>query len=97
MRSGGYSEATLLHFAFDHLASAKSLFERSPSCFDSTATLSCRGIELILEAILLHRNNEFPFTHGNVINTSGMKLAIVAHGTTSSIASSSDAGRRRGT
>jgi HEPN domain-containing protein len=62
-RADGYSERDLLHFAYDHLASAKVLFERSPSCHDSAAALSHLGIELLLKALLLLHRDEFPATH----------------------------------
>jgi len=62
-RADGYSEKELLHFAYDHLASATVLFERSPSCYDSAATLSHLAIELLLKALLLHHRGHFPATH----------------------------------
>jgi HEPN domain-containing protein len=62
-RAEGYSEKDLLHFAYDHLASAQVLFERSPECYDSAAGLGHLGIELLLKALLLQRADEFPATH----------------------------------
>ena len=62
-REDGYSEKDLLHFAYDHLASAQVLFERSPSCYDSAGCLGHLGIELLLKALLLHRTDEFPAMH----------------------------------
>ncbi len=62
-RADGYSEEDLLNFAHDHLASAKVLFERSPSCYDSAACLGHLCIELLLKALLLHRTDRFPATH----------------------------------
>jgi HEPN domain-containing protein len=62
-RADGYSEAELLRFAYDHLASAEVLFERSPSCYDSAGCLAHASVELILKAALLHFDNGFPAIH----------------------------------
>lgn len=59
----GYSPADLLHFGRDHFASAKILWERSFECYDSAAHLSHLGVELLLKALLLHRQGSFPATH----------------------------------
>jgi len=78
-RQNGFSETELLHWAIDHLASAKILFEANPRCFDSAGYLSHLGIELILKAILLNGRNEFPNEHSlvelsNSIETYGAKF-----------------------
>lgn len=62
-RADGYTERDLLHFAFDHLISAKLLFDRSPTCYDSAAALSHLSIELLLKALLLLHQDRFPATH----------------------------------
>ena len=62
-RADGYSEKDLLHFAYDHIASANILFKEGPSCYDSAAFLGHLGIELLLQALLLHRADDFPATH----------------------------------
>ena len=62
-RADGYTERDLLHFAFDHLTSAKLLFDRSPTCYDSAAALSHLAIELLLKALLLLHQDRFPATH----------------------------------
>lgn len=62
-RADGYAERDLLHFAFGHLASAKLLFDHSPTCYDSAAALSHLAIELLLKALLLLHNDQFPRTH----------------------------------
>ncbi len=62
-RADGYSPDDLLHFARDHLASAKVLSERSFECYDSAGHLSHLGIELMLKALLLYAAGEFPATH----------------------------------
>lgn len=61
----GYSSADLLNYAHCHLASAKVLFDHSPSCYDSAGHLGHLGIELILKALLLHSSstNSFPNEH----------------------------------
>jgi len=78
-RQNGFSESELLHWAIDHLASAKILFEANARCFDSAGYLSHLGIELILKAILLNGRNEFPNGHSlpklsNLIEMYGVKL-----------------------
>ncbi len=78
-RQDGFSEGELLHWAIDHLASAKILFEASHRCFDSAGYLSHLGIELVLKAILLNHSNEFPNEHSlaeltNLIVKSGVNL-----------------------
>ena len=62
-RQEGHSEAEFLHFAHDHLASAKVLFKESPTCYDSAGGLSHLGVELILKAVLLHFADGFPRVH----------------------------------
>jgi HEPN domain-containing protein len=62
-RSVGFNERELLHAAVDHLASARRLFESGPRCYDSAGYLCHVGIELILKAFLLHRDDEFPGLH----------------------------------
>lgn len=78
-RQEGFSEGGLLHSAIDHLASAKVLFAKDHRCFDSAGYLSHLGIELILKAMLLNCNNEFPNEHSlaslsNLIEMQGMQL-----------------------
>lgn len=62
-RKDGFSELELLHAAADHLASAKILFFQNPRCLDSAGYLSHLGIELLLQALLLIRSDEFPNSH----------------------------------
>jgi HEPN domain-containing protein len=59
----GYTAGTLLHYARDHLACAKILFERSFDCHDSAGHLSHLGIELMLKAVLLNACGSFPNQH----------------------------------
>jgi len=65
-RQDGFSEIELLHSSIDHLASAKSLFNTNPRCFDSAGYLSHLGIELILKALLLNKCAQFPNEHSLV-------------------------------
>ena len=62
-RQDGFSERDLLHWATDHLASARFLFEENHRCLDSAGYLSHLGIELVLKAILLNCKNDFPNEH----------------------------------
>ena len=62
-RQDGFSESALLHSAVDHLGSARVLFDRSPSCFDSAGYLCHLGIELVLKAMLLNKCDWFPDEH----------------------------------
>jgi HEPN domain-containing protein len=62
-RQDGFSEGELLHWATDHLVSAKILFDANHRCFDSAGYLSHLGTELVLKAILLNHSNEFPNKH----------------------------------
>lgn len=78
-RQDGFSERELLHWAIDHLAAAKILFDENHRCFDSAGYLIHLGIELVLKAILLNSNNEFPNEHSlaelsNLIGKEGVKL-----------------------
>ncbi|MCX5886142.1 MAG: HEPN domain-containing protein [Proteobacteria bacterium] len=78
-RQDGFSESELLHWATDHLASAKILFKANYRCYDSAGYLSHLGVELVLKAILLNQRNEFPNEHSlaklsNLIVNSGVKL-----------------------
>jgi HEPN domain-containing protein len=59
----GFKTADLLHFGLDHLKAARLLFEASYETFDSAAHLAHLGTELLLKAILLSTNGEFPNEH----------------------------------
>jgi HEPN domain-containing protein len=59
----GYTEKDLLHYAVDHLKSAKILFEKSYELYDSAGYLSHLSIEMILKSMLLHCKGEFPGIH----------------------------------
>lgn len=58
-----YCEADILHFAYDHLSAANTLFEVSPRYFDSAGYLIHLGIELLLKALHLHLFKGFEKTH----------------------------------
>jgi HEPN domain-containing protein len=78
-RQDGFSERNLLHWAIDHLASARILFEENHRCLDSAGYLSHLGIELVLKAILLNCKNDFPNEHSlvnlsNLIERQGVNL-----------------------
>jgi len=62
-KQDGYSTASLLQYAHDHLACAKVLFNRSYDCFDSAGYLSHLGIELILKTFILFCKGSFPAEH----------------------------------
>src|SRR4030042_2595452 len=62
-KKDGYTEKDLLHYAVDHLKSAKVLFEKHYDLYDSAGYLSHLGIEMILKAMLLNREGEFPGVH----------------------------------
>lgn len=62
-KAQGYREEDLLQYGFDHLKSAKILFETSPVCYDSAAYLAHLGIELILKAVHLFYDGEFKNEH----------------------------------
>jgi HEPN domain-containing protein len=59
----GYTSGNLLHFAFDHLAAANTLFENSPRFFDSAGYLIHLGLELLLKAWHFHVSKEFSPIH----------------------------------
>ena len=59
----GYRPRDLLHASIDHLDAAQILFEHGPRTLDSAGYLSHLGIELLLKALLLDRNDRFPSTH----------------------------------
>ena len=59
----GYTEKDLLHYAVDHLKSARVLFEKHYDLYDSAGYLSHLGIEMILKSMLLYREGEFPGVH----------------------------------
>ena len=59
----GYTPGALLHYARDHLACAKILFQTSFECHDSAGHLSHLGIELMLKAVLLNACGSFPNQH----------------------------------
>lgn len=62
-KAEGYSTRSLLHYGWDHLRSAKVLFDKNPACYDSAAYLSHLGIELLLKAVLLDATGGFPDKH----------------------------------
>jgi HEPN domain-containing protein len=62
-RKDGFSETMLLHYAVDHLGSAKVLFKRDTRCLDSAGYLCHLGIELVLKTILLNKCHRFPNDH----------------------------------
>ncbi len=62
-REDGFLTSDLLHYGRDHLASAKALFDRSYQAFDSAGYLSHLGVELLLKALLLDLEGEFPNEH----------------------------------
>jgi HEPN domain-containing protein len=62
-KENGYTEKDLLHYAIDHLKSAKVLFEGPYDLYDSAGYLSHLGIEMILKSMLLNRKGEFPGVH----------------------------------
>jgi HEPN domain-containing protein len=59
----GFKTADLLHFGLDHLKAARLLFEASYETFDSAGHLAHLGTELLLKAVLLSANGEFPNEH----------------------------------
>jgi HEPN domain-containing protein len=59
----GFKTIDLLHFGLDHIKAARLLFEASYETFDSAGHLAHLGIELLLKAILLDSNGEFPNQH----------------------------------
>jgi HEPN domain-containing protein len=52
-----------LQFAVDHIKSARVLSEKHYDLYDSAGYLSHLGIEMILKAMLLNREGEFPGVH----------------------------------
>jgi len=60
----GFTVCDLLTGAFDHLSASKALFkDEHPEHLDSAGYLAQLGVELLLKALLLHRNATFPETH----------------------------------
>jgi len=59
----GFKTTDLLQFGLDHLKAARLLFEASYETFDSAGHLAHLGMELLLKAILLSANGEFPNEH----------------------------------
>ncbi|MGA8146906.1 MAG: HEPN domain-containing protein [Gallionellaceae bacterium] len=69
----GYNVKDILHFAVDHLESARILFRSSSNCFDSAGYLSHLGLELLLKAWHLHQFKLFENKHCLVQLYSGLK------------------------
>lgn len=59
----GYSCEELLHAAADHLFAAGVLYRSGVRCLDSAGYLAHLGVELILKAVLLDLEGQFPGTH----------------------------------
>jgi HEPN domain-containing protein len=59
----GYSCEELLHAAADHLFAADLLYQSGVRCLDSAGYLAHLGVELILKAVLLDLEGQFPGTH----------------------------------
>lgn len=62
--ANGYTVADLLHFGFDHIASADVLLQRNARHFDSAGYLAHLGFECFLKAWHLHAFQKFPAIHG---------------------------------
>lgn len=61
--SKNYNVKDLLHFAIDHLRTAKYLYSAHPSFYDSAGYLSQLGIEVLLKAWLCYCVGKFPMIH----------------------------------
>jgi HEPN domain-containing protein len=61
--TAGFEPIDLIQFGIDHLASAKVLFDTGPRCYDAAGYLSQLGIELLLKALILCENGQFPDEH----------------------------------
>jgi HEPN domain-containing protein len=59
----GFRTTDLLHFGLDHLKAARLLFQASYETFDSAGHLAHLGTELLLKAVLLSADGEFPNEH----------------------------------
>ena len=61
--SHGYSCEEMLHAAADHLFAADLLYQSGVRCLDSAGYLAHLSVELILKAVLLDLEGQFPGTH----------------------------------
>lgn len=61
--SHGYSCKELLHAAADHLFAADLLYQSGVRCLDSAGYLAHLSVELILKAVLLDLESQFPGIH----------------------------------
>jgi HEPN domain-containing protein len=72
-----YCAYDFLCAAFDHLASARILFDDNPQCYDSAGYLAHLGFELIFKALLLHKSGSFDACHSLKAIRQTMKSAEI--------------------
>ena len=75
----GLTVADLLHFGFDHTASAKVLIERNARHYDSAGYLAHLGIECLLKAWHLHAFEKYQGVHGLEVLWNGLRANAEVH------------------